>query len=167
MLKFLQGSSNADNLVQVAMNPDKYGKCLQNNAKQLIEMMGSYVTNKSAILNILSKNIPAKYAADIFSTPEGTIKAAKRMTEEELQKTLIFFKQNSGKRCNITYRELQQFQEFLRLKCPTPSGSKSDKFMMTIPIQELYIEFQKWRKNGIELEDDLVVEEIQNELKRS
>jgi hypothetical protein len=38
---------------------------------------------------------------------------------------------------------------------------------MTIPIQELYIEFQKWRKNGIELEDDLVVEEIQNELKRS
>ncbi len=125
MLKFLQGSSDADNLVQVAMNPDKYGKCLQNNAKQLIEMMGSYVTNKSAILNILSKNIPAKYAADLFSTPEGTIKAAKRMIEEKLQKTLIFVNQNSGKRCNITYRELQQFQEFLRLKCPTPSGSKA------------------------------------------
>ncbi len=26
MLKFLQGSSDADNLVQVTMNPDKYGK---------------------------------------------------------------------------------------------------------------------------------------------
>jgi uncharacterized protein YhfF len=51
MLKFLQGSSDADNLVQVAMNPDKYGKCLHDNAKQLLQFRSNMIGVYKIIMN--------------------------------------------------------------------------------------------------------------------
>ncbi len=74
------------------------------------------------------------------------------MKPEDLEKTLLFVKQKSGKRQRISNSETKQFQEFLRLKYPTPSGYKDEKYVQTVPIYQLCQEFLEWRKLRIEEE---------------
>lgn len=73
--------------------------------------------------------------------------AARSISEEKLGKTLLCVKQKSGKGERLYYGRKEQFREFLRLKCPTPSSAKDNKFIQTLPIQDLYREFLGFRKN--------------------
>jgi hypothetical protein len=79
------------------MNPRKYSDQVQENAKHLIHKLGSYSSNKSALLHILCDNVPRKHASSLFNIPEGIIMAPRSMTEKDLMNSLLFVKQKSGK----------------------------------------------------------------------
>lgn len=164
MLTVLSNSDDAKSLVNAALKSNEFDTQLCSNVRELLTTLGPYSSNKTALLRILSEGIPAKYAAELFDIPARTISAAKSMTDEELQKTLLFVKQRSGKRQRISSIELNLFKEFLLIACPTPSGSKTEKFVQTLPIHDLYEEFLKWRQSLIEAAECVAINEIEREL---
>jgi hypothetical protein len=156
--------TDADSLVKAALKSNQFDEQLCSNVHELLTILGPYSSNKAALLHLLSENIPAKYAAELFDVPARTITAAKLMTDEELHKTLLFVRQRSGKRRRISENEFDKFKEFLYIWCPTPSGSKVEKFVQTLPIQELYHEFLQWREYQIEQEEQQAISTVEREL---
>lgn len=117
--------------------------------KNVKTLFGCFKTKshlRSPLLNFLTKDMISTKMAEFFDVSLSEIKKSKRMTQDQLNKTLLFKERFCQKYCEqFSQNELDDFQSFLQIYCNPPSGTDNDMFFSQQTVEGLFEEYSNWR----------------------